>query len=98
MEATTKQVRKIVRNIANELGVQIYETYTDKFMNAPPGYDRRRVAFAIGNDTVGEAIERRLQETLFLAGLINKSKVTYADNTKRWSPGYTYLRVQARFG
>ena len=85
--ATTKQLRKIVRNILKGVGIDVIQSWTDnaKGINGLRGDDgTRRVAFMIAHsmsDTMQQQTEKRVRDTLTLAGYDNAVRVT--DSTKR---------------
>ena len=85
--ATTKQLRKIVRNILKGVGIDVIQSWTDNAngINGLRGDDStRRVAFMIAHsmsDTMQQQTEKLVRDTLTLAGYDNAVRVT--DSTKR---------------
>jgi hypothetical protein len=97
MQATTKQVRNMVRTI---LGDKIYKgwgsyTWTDKVKREA---DMRRVAFRIGHGMQAaerKAVELEVRAALFLLGYTNEVAVTDSTDAGSSNSG-TYLRIKAR--
>ena len=85
--ATTKQLRKIVRNILRGVGINVIQSWTDNALgtNGLKGDDgTRRVAFMIAyamSDTQKQQTEKLVRDTLTLAGYDNAVKVT--DSTQK---------------
>ena len=85
--ATTKQLRKIVRNILKGVGIDVMQSWTDnaKGINGLKGDDgTRRVAFMIAyamSDAQKQQTEKLVRDTLTLAGYDNAVKVT--DSTQK---------------
>lgn len=90
MFASTKLVRKIVRNINN--GAVYNYSYTDK---TKADNNLRHVSFFIDSSKADD-VKEKLQLALFVAGYTNKVKVT---TSKEYSSGFvrgggvTYLRI-----
>ena len=102
--ATTKQVRRLVRNVFGDLikkGFGSY-TWTDKMRG---GEDKRSVAFRIGYgmaEQQRQAILKRVSDVFLLAGYDNKITITDSTEQQRaegrlWSrdDSGTYLRIKA---
>ena len=102
--ATTKQVRRLVRNVFGDLinrGFGSY-TWTDKMAG---GEDKRSVAFRIGYgmaEQQRQAILKRVSDVFLLAGYDNKITITDSTEQQRaearlWSrdDSGTYLRIKA---
>ena len=85
--ATTKQLRKIVRNILRGVGIDVIQSWTDnaKGTNGLKGDDgTRRVAFMIAyamSKEQQQRTEKLVRDTLTLAGYDNAVKVT--DSTEK---------------
>ena len=85
--ATTKQLRKIVRNILRGVGINVIQSWTDNALgtNGLKGDDgTRRVAFMIAyamSDAQKQQTEKLVRDTLTLAGYDNAVKVT--DSTQK---------------
>ena len=85
--ATTKQLRKIVRNILKGVGIDVIQSWTDnaKGINGLRGDDStRRVAFMIAyamSKEQQQRTEKLVRDTLTLAGYDNAVKVT--DSTEK---------------
>ena len=85
--ATTKQLRKIVRNILKGVGIDVIQSWTDNALgtNGLKGDDgTRRVAFMIAyamSDAQKQQTEKLVRDTLTLAGYDNAVKVT--DSTQK---------------
>jgi hypothetical protein len=106
--ATTKQVRKIVRNSFGEYinrGFAGSYTWTDKIKREAMG---RRVAFRIGYGMAEQQrakIQREVQALFWMLGYDNKVTVTDSTEQQRaearlWSrdDSGTYLRIKAVLG
>ena len=104
--ATTKQVRRIVRNSFEQFiyrGIAGSYTWTDKMTG---GEDRRSVAFRIGYgmaEAQRESIQREVQALFWMLGYDNKVTVTDSTEQQRaeamlWhrDDSGTYLRIKAR--
>lgn len=94
--ATTKQLRRIVRNILQDAGVEVIQSWTDNALgtNGLKGDDgTRRVAFMIAYAMSNEQqrrTEKLVKDTLTLAGYDNSVKVT--DSTKRNTSNTIFCR------
>ena len=106
--ATTKQVRRIVRNVFGEYinkGFAGSYTWTDKMRG---GADRRSVAFRIGYgmaEAERQAIEKQVKDAFWMLGYDNKIPVTDSTEQQRadarlWhrDDSGTYLRIKAVIG
>ena len=84
--ATTKQVRRIVRNVFGEYinkGFAGSYTWTDKMRG---GADRRSVAFRIGYgmaEAERQAIEKQVKDAFWMLGYNNKVTVTQTAQNSR---------------
>ena len=88
MLATTLQMRTILRS-----AVSTGKIYTDKCANK----NMRRLACAVGykQDTAYmQALQKRVQDAVFLAGFANSVKVTQSAEYGR-EGGIVYVRVKA---
>ena len=88
MQATTLQMRTILRSIIN-----VGKIYTDKCADK----DMRRLACAVtySADTVYmQALQKRVADAVFLAGFANSVKVTKSAVHGR-DGGIVYVRVKA---
>jgi hypothetical protein len=80
--ATTRQLRKIVRNILRGVGINVIQSWTDNALgtNGLKGDNgTRRVAFKIAyamSDTQKQQTEKLVRDTLTLAGYDNGVKLT----------------------
>ena len=85
--ATTRQLRRIVRNILKGVGINVIQSWTDNALgtNGLKGDDgTRRVAFMIAyamSDAQKQQTEKLVRDTLTLAGYDNAVKVT--DSTQK---------------
>lgn len=95
MQATTKQVKTIVRTLADIQGGSLYRrVWADKAVNE----SMRNMAFRFWSSKEADTVAERLQKELAAQGYTNKVRRTSVrSNYAKHTEGGEYVRVQAVF-